>query len=227
MSVVTGLQAIRKRTADSGGNRKSVKYLTVPANKAVKVQFLQELDEGAENYDEDRGVGFLAVEHQHPDEDKWYRRALCTYETHGECVGCEKGLKQKQRLYINVLVVEGAIELDEENGEESLPVVRVLSQGVGPQTVVDDILDYAEEVGSVTQNLFSIKRKGRNWNNTSYTLTALPTTAEEEVPEDQEVYNLADITRNVPYSAQAEFFGYVVSDEVESEDAEEGEDAAW
>lgn len=213
MGIVKGLKKISahldaeeakfaNRSNADGEDRPKIKWFGLKDKEAVKVIFLQEMDEDSENYSEKNGLGFLAVEHA--PSDLFPRRATCTIEEEGACFGCEKhredykaGWKQKTKLYINVLV-------DPMNGEE--PYVAVLSQGNGPKSVTPHVIEQATEIGTITDKWFKIKRNGSGQTDTAYLLT--PLGAHDKNVEDYEVFDLDYAVRNVPYAMQeAHFFG--------------------
>ena len=211
MGIVKGLKKISQhldaeeakfanRNSD-GEDRPKIKWFGLKDKEAVKVIFLQEMDEDSENYSEKNGLGFLAVEHA--PSDLFPRRATCTIEEEGACFGCEKhredykaGWKQKTKLYINVLVDDGVNE----------PYVAVLSQGNGPKSVTPHVIEQATEIGTITDKWFKIKRNGSGQTDTAYLLT--PLGAHDKNVEDYEVFDLDYAVRNVPYAQQeAHFFG--------------------
>jgi len=193
-------QKFANRSGD-GEDRPKIKWFGLKDKEAVKVIFLQEMDEESENYSEKNGLGFLAVEHA--PSDLFPRRATCTIEEEGACFGCEKhredfkaGWKQKTKLYINVLVDDGVNE----------PYVAVLSQGNGPKSVTPHVIEQATEIGTITDKWFKIKRNGSGQTDTAYLLT--PLGQHDKNVEDYEVFDLDYAVRNVPYAQQeAHFFG--------------------
>lgn len=211
MGIVKGLKKISahldaeeakfaNRSSD-GEERQKIKWFKLNDKEAVKVIFLQEMDEDSANYSEKNGLGFLAVEHA--PNDLFPRKAICTIDEEGACLGCEKhredykaGWKQKTKLYINVLVDNGVDE----------PFVAVLSQGNGPKSVTPHVIEQATEIGTITDKWFKIKRNGSGQTDTSYLLT--PLGQHDKNLEDYEVFDLDQAVRHVPYSQQAaHFFG--------------------
>lgn len=204
MGIVKGLKAINahvdaEEAKYNGGDSDApkAKWFKLADKQAVKVIFLQELDEESDNFSEKNGLGFLAVEHQNP--KNFMRKAVCTLDDEGACFGCEKhkenwkaGWKQKTRLYVNVLVDPG-------NNEE--PYVAVLSQGNGPKSVTPSVIEQAGEIGTITDKWFKIKRTGAGQTDTSYLLT--PLGAHDKNVEDFELYDLEGVLRQVPYAEQA------------------------
>lgn len=204
MGFVKGIDAIRERVESSSkdySDSPRAKWLKLADNQSVKINFLQELDENSSAYSEKNGPAVIALEHSHPDD--YQKKALCTADE-GPCLGCEMnaanpkgGWYQKTRFYANALIT---------NGKED-PYVAVVSQGIGPKSITPMLLEVSTEYGSITENTFRIKRNGAGFNNTSYTLLALPGKPDIDV-ESYELYNLSEVaTRSVPYEEQAEFYG--------------------
>lgn len=190
MGIVRGLTNIQK-TVDAKGGKAN--WLSLKDGDSFKIRFLQELDESAENYTEEAGLGFLALMHRHP--DNFRKRAVCTADE-GACYGCERGWNQRQELYINVAVDTG----------DGVEEVKVLNQGVGKSSVAPWLLEYAGDAGSITDLPFRIKRTGSGMTDTQYTLTpagkALP-------PIDFSQYELFDLEKllnHVPYEEQRDFY---------------------
>lgn len=210
MSIVKGLKAIAN--ASSGGGA----YLRIKDGDNVPLWFLQELDEGSPNYNEKAGIGFVAVEHKHPDKDKFKLKALCTADE-GGCWPCEQGWSQKQNLYINVLA--------DYKGEEK---VYILTQGLGgSKTFVSWLLDFAGDAETITNQKFKFKRTGSGQYDTTYSL--MPSGAPDKEPRDPTQYDLFDLekvaVRHVPYEAQEQYFGG--APESPDEDEDEPTDRAW
>jgi hypothetical protein len=203
MGIIKGLKSINKHVdaeeakfAKRGdGDAPKATWFKLKDKEAVKVIFLQEMDEDSKNYSEKNGLGFLAVEHSNP--KNFRRKALCTIDEEGACYGCEEhskdwkaGWKPKTRLYINVLVDDGVNE----------PYVAVLSQGNGPKSVTPSVLEQATEIETITDKWFKIKRSGSGQTDTSYLLT--PLGQHDLNVEDYDVVDLDNVVRNVPYAEQ-------------------------
>lgn len=204
MAIVRGLKNINKHVeaeearfnrSSGDGDKVKAKWFSLKDGEAVKVIFLQEMDEESENYSEKNGLGFLAVEHNAP--HNFRRKAECTIEDEGACFACEEhrkdykaGWKQKTKLYINVLVDDGVNE----------PYPAILSQGNGPKSVTPSVIEQATEIGTITDKWFKIKRKGAGQTDTSYLLT--PLGKHDKNVEDYEVFDLNDAIRRVPYAQQ-------------------------
>ena len=212
MGIVKGLKGLNQvmdKPQSSGGDGTKARWVKLEDAESVKVRFLQELDPDSPTYNEKLGLGFIAVEHT-----KDYRRkALCTMEDQGKCYGCEQhrkdykaGWKGRSRLYINVLI---------DDGKED-PYVGILSQGSSGKTITPTLIEYAGEMGSITNLMWRIKRTGTK-TDTSYTIIPL---AKDETPFDGsslELYQLEDTAvRDMPYTDQEGFFAGEHSNEEES-----------
>lgn len=212
MGVIKGLKQIAdyNRAQDerraAAADRVKVTWVKLSDGDSIKIRFLQELDEDSPNYSEKNGVGFIAVEHSSPEDYK--RKAVCTSDQ-GGCYACDRvrsasdkdersGWKQRQKLYINVLV---------DNGKDE-PFVAVLSQGNGAKSITPGLIEFATDNVSITNRYFRIKRTGSGISDTSYTLT--PQDPRNDLPsvEDFEIFDLdASVVRTVPLAEQAEFYG--------------------
>ena len=204
MGLAKGLKelnkAIDKPTYTEGEGNKA-RWVKLEDGESVKIRFLQELDPDCPSYDEKNGLGFIASEHTNPKD--YRRKALCTMEDQGKCYGCEQhrkdykaGWKARARLYINVLVDDGKEE----------PYVAILSQGSSGKTVTPTLIEYAGEVGSISNLMWRIKRTGTK-TDTSYTIIPL---AKDEAKFDMssvELYELEKVAvRDMPYSEQDSFY---------------------
>lgn len=204
MGIVKGLKDLNKvmdKPQSTGGDGTKARWLKLEDSESVKIRFLQELDPDSPTYDEKHGLGFIAVEHTNPKD--YRRKALCSMEDQGKCYGCEQhrkdykaGWKGRSRLYINVLV---------DDGKED-PYVAILSQGSSGKTVTPTLIEYAGEMGSITNLMWRIKRSGTK-TDTSYTIIPL---AKDEAPFDASTIELYDLettaVRDLPYTEQESFF---------------------
>lgn len=169
------------------------------------VRFLQELDADGEGYDESRGLGFIAVEHQAPGPEGYKRRALCTLDAEGQCYACERhaanykeGWRQRQNLYINVLT--------EVNGEKK---VFVLARNAN-STFAESLIQEAVDEGSITNANYRITKTGSG-TTTNWLLKRLKGDPMDD--SGVEVFNLEETAlRDVAYDKQAEYYGSVYSD---------------
>lgn len=204
MGIVKGLKDLNKvmdRPQPTGGEGSKARWVKLEDAESVKIRFLQELDPDSPTYNEANGLGFIAVEHTNPKD--YRRKALCTMEDQGKCYGCEQhrkdykaGWKGRSRLYINVLVDDGKEE----------PFVAILSQGSSGKTVTPTLIEYAGEMGSITNLMWRIKRTGTK-TDTSYTIIPL---AKDETPFDYSAVELYELektaVRDMPYTEQDSFF---------------------
>jgi hypothetical protein len=202
MGIVKGLKDLNKtmdKSHDSDASK--ARWVKLADGESVKIRFLQELDPDSPNYNEKNGLGFIAVEHATPGQYK--RKALCSMDDQGKCYACEqhrkdykKGWKGKSRLYINVLVDDGKEE----------PYVAILSQGASGKAVTPTLIEYAGEMGSITDLVWRIKRSG-DGTETSYTIISL---AKDDKPFDSsglELYKLEEVAvRDLPYADQEAFY---------------------
>jgi len=204
MSIVKGLKDLNKaldKPAYSGGDENKGRWLKIEDGESVKIRFLQELDPDSPNYNDKLGCGFIALEHTNPKD--YRRKALCSMEDQGKCYGCENhrkepkaGWKARTRLYTNVLV---------DDGKED-PFVAILSQGTSGKTITPTLIEYAGEMGSITNLMWRIKRNGAK-TDTSYTIIPL---AKDEAPFDSSSFELFELekvaVRQVPYAEQDAFY---------------------
>lgn len=214
-AVITGLAAIKKFKAEQEAKaaereRPKAEWLSSVFPKktgdVLEGRFLQELDVDMENYDEARGVGFIAVEHQAPGPDGYKRRAKCTIDSEGQCYACERhkadykaGWKQRQNLYINFFAVV--------DGE---PKTFILSRNAN-STFANALVQEAIDEGSITNSMYRITKSGSG-TQTQWMLKRLP---KAELLDDSkaEVFDLAaSALRDVEYEKQAEYYGAVYSE---------------
>ena len=204
MGLVKGLKDLNKvmdKPTYSENDGTKARWLKIEDTESVKIRFLQELDPDSPSYNEKAGLGFIAVEHTNPKD--YRRKALCSMDDQGKCYGCEQhrkdykaGWKGRSRLYINVLV---------DDGKED-PYVAVLSQGSSGKTITPTLIEYAGEMGSISNLMWRIKRSGTK-TDTSYTIIPL---AKDEAAFDSsalELYELETVAiRDLPYTEQEAFF---------------------
>lgn len=220
MGLAKGLKeinkAIDKPAYQEGNDGEKGRWLKMDDGASVKIRFLQELDPDSPDYNDKNGLGFIANEHASP--ENFRRKALCSTDDQGKCYGCEQhrkdykaGWKAKPRLYINVLV---------DDGKED-PYVAILSQGASSKAITPTLIEYAGEMGSISNLMWRIKRTG-NGTDTSY--TAIPL-AKDEKPFDYssvELFNLEEVAvRDVPYADQEGFYKGNTSEHNEDEKKED------
>lgn len=198
MGIITGISKIQD-TFDSrnSGDRQKTVWFKLSDGQSALIRPLQELDESASGYDSDRGLGFLAVEHQNP--ANYRNKALCTIDD-GDCFACEMqnespktGWHQRLKLYVNVLVDDG----------RNAPYVAVLSQGNGAKSITPTLLEYAVDSGTITNRWFKVSRTGKDVSNTSYTIIARDPS---ELNFDGKLFDLSECVRDVEYSEQEEHY---------------------
>ena len=177
MTIVKGLKNINalvdKPKYDE--NSPKVRWLKLAVGQSAKIRFIEELDEDSAHYSADRGLALVVKEHTNPKDYK--RKGLCTNDDQGKCWGCEQhrkdykaGWKGRSRLYINVLV---------DDGKED-PYVAILSQGSSGKTIAPTLIEYAGEMGSISNLMWRMKRTGSK-TDTSYTIIPLQ---KDETPFD-------------------------------------------
>lgn len=204
MGLAKGLKQLNKaidKPSYSEGESSKGTWVKLEDGESVKIRFLQELDPDSPHYNEKNGLGFIANEHTNP--ENYRRKALCSMDDQGKCWGCEqhrkdykKGWKARARLYINVLV---------DNGKDE-PFVAILSQGASGKAITPTVIEYAGEMGSITNLMWRIKRSGKS-TDTSYTIIPLKA---DETPFDSSSLELFDLEkvaiRDLPYVEQEAFF---------------------
>ena len=204
MGIVKGLKGLNQvmdKPSYVEGDGTKARWAKLEDAESVKVRFLQELDPDSPMYNEKNGLGFIAVEHTNPKDYK--RKALCSMEDQGKCYGCEQhrkdykaGWKGRSRLYMNVLIDDGKEE----------PYVAILSQGSSGKTITPTLIEYAGEMGSITNLMWRVKRSGTK-TDTSYTIIPL---AKDEAPFDASGLELFELetaaVRDMPYTEQEAFF---------------------
>jgi len=204
MGIVKGLKDLNKaldKPQPTGGEGSKARWVKLEDGESVKIRFLQELDPDSPNYDDKIGLGFIAVEHTNPKD--YRRKALCSIEDQGKCWGCEQhrkdykaGWKGRSRLYINVLV---------DDGKED-PYVAILSQGSSGKTITPTLIEYAGEMGSITNLMWRIKRSGTK-TDTSYTIIPLSKDESKFDASSLELYKLEEVAvRDLQYAEQEAFF---------------------
>lgn len=202
MSVIKGLKNINalldKPKYDENSPR--LRWLKLADGQAVKIRFVEELDEDSANYSPDRGLALVVKEHTNP---KDYRlKAVDTMESEGRDWAEEMhrkdpkaGWRGRLRFYCNVLVDDGIEE----------PYIAIWSMGVSKQSSFNTIREYALETGSISNLTWKLKRNGQG-TETSYTL--IPS-----IP-DAEPFNWGDFTpfplesalKQIPYAEQEAFY---------------------
>lgn len=204
MGLAKGLKELNKaidKPSYSEGDGTKARWVKIEDGESIKIRFLQELDPDSSEYNEKNGLGFIANEHTNPAD--YRRKALCSMDDQGKCYGCEqhrkdykKGWKARARLYINVLV---------DDGKED-PYVAILSQGSSGKAITPTLIEYAGEVGSISNLMWRIKRTGKN-TDTSYTIIPLAKDESKFDSSSLELYDLEKVAvRDLPYVDQEAFY---------------------
>lgn len=203
MSVGSSLKKLTELVEQAGDyDRPKARWVKLNAKQTVSISFLNEIDEESPEYNATAGTLLVVSEHSNP--QNFRKKALCTKETEGECLGCEnakkypkKGWAAKSRLYSNVLV--------EGDGNEE-PYVAVLSQGIGDKSITPTLVSFANDAESITNIKFKLSRSGTG-TATGYTLVPRIGTVGADVS-GLELYDLnAACTISIPYAEQEEFYG--------------------
>ena len=190
MGVITGLSAIKEALGSRPSTFENVsdKELTrnIQKNTERTIRFVQELDESSSLYNEELGLGVVAVEYQHP--DLFWLRLADSSDTDGASWPAEQGWEQKISLYINVVDVDTG---------EVFYLQRSILGGLGQQ-----IVESASDRGSLTDGVWKIKKTGEGMKTRySLNLISLDTEPVSVNPED-----LIDFRKNVinevPYAEQ-------------------------
>jgi hypothetical protein len=204
MGLAKGLKELNKaidKPSYAEGDGTKARWVKIEDGESIKLRFLQELDPDSPEYREENGLGFIANEHTNPAD--YRRKALCSMDDQGKCYGCEqhrkdykKGWKGRPRLYVNVLVDDGKEE----------PYVAILSQGASGKAITPTLIEYAGEVGSISNLMWRIKRIGKN-TDTSYTIIPLAKDEEKFDTSSLELYDLEKVAvRDLPYVDQESFY---------------------
>jgi hypothetical protein len=202
MAIVKGLKninALVDRPKFEGTGSK-VRWFKIADGQAVKIRFIEELDEDSANYNEARGLALVVSEHTNPKDYK--RKAVDTMESEGRDWAEEMhrkdmkaGWRARLRFYCNVLVDDGI----------EAPYVAIWNMGVSKQSAFNTIREYALETGSISNLTWKVKRNGQG-TETSYTL--IPSTP-DSAPFDWaeiEPYPLEKALNKVPYAEQEAFY---------------------
>jgi hypothetical protein len=202
MSVVKGLANINalldKPKYDS--DKPKVRWLKLADGQAVKIRFIEELDEDSPSYSDDRGLAMVVKEHVNPKD--YRRRAVDTMDDEGRDWAEEMhrkdpkaGWRGRLRFYCNVLVDDGVED----------PYVAIWSMGVSKMSVFNTIREYAIETGSISGLTWKLKRAGQG-TETSYTL--IPSVPDSEPFDWSNVkpYPIEMALNKIPYAEQEAFY---------------------
>lgn len=202
MSVIKGLKDISaimdKPKYDESKPR--VRWLKLADGQAVKIRFIEELDEDSANYSADRGLAFVVKEHTNPKD--YRRKAVDTMDSEGRDWAEEMhrkdpkaGWRARLRFYCNVLVDDGIEE----------PYVAIWSMGVSKQSSFNTIREYALETGSISNVVWKLKRNGQG-TETSYTLIPSAPDAEPFDWSNVQPFPLEGALNNIPYAEQEAYY---------------------
>jgi hypothetical protein len=204
MSIIRGLKDINALLdrPKYDENSPKVRWLKLADGQAVKIRFIEELDEESANYSEERGLALVVREHSNPKDYK--RKALDTMETDGRDFAEEMyrkdpkgnaGWKAKLRFYCNVLVDDGI----------EAPYVAIWSMGVSKQSVFNTLREYALDTGSISSLTWKLKRNGQG-TETNYTLIPTIPDSEPFAWEGVTPFPLESALKKVPYAEQEAFY---------------------
>ena len=222
MAIVKGLKNITsvmdKSSGDSDGSK--ARWVKLADGESVKMRFLQELDPDSPDYNEKAGLGFIAAEHTNP--NNYRSKALCTSDDQGRCWACEQhrkdykaGWKARSRLYINVLV---------DDGKED-PYVAILSQGTSGKTITPTLIEYAGEMGSISNLTWRLKRSGTG-TSTEYVGISLGQDKEKFDAAKYELFDLEKVAvKEVAFDEQEKFYMFGESEEAAEGSSSEGTSA--
>jgi hypothetical protein len=202
MSVIKGLKNINalldKPKYENDGPR--VRWLKLADGQAVKIRFIEELDEDSANYDAERGLALVVKEHTNPKD--YRRKAVDTMDTEGRDWAEEMhrkdpkaGWRARLRFYCNVLVDDGIED----------PYVAIWSMGVSKQSSFNTIREYALETGSISNLTWKLKRNGQG-TETSYTLIPSAPDAEPFAWGEVKPFPLENALSKIPYAEQEAFY---------------------
>lgn len=190
MGVITGLSAIKEALGSRPSTFENVsdKELTrnIQKNTERTIRFVQELDESSSLYNEELGLGVVAVEYQHP--DLFWLRLADSSDTDGASWPAEQGWEQKISLYINVVDVDTG---------EVFYLQRSILGGLGQQ-----IVESASDRGSLTDGVWKIKKTGEGMK-TRYSLNLISLDTEPVAVNPEDLIDFRkNVINEVPYAEQ-------------------------
>ena len=202
MAIVKGLKNINALVDKPKfeGTGAKVRWFKIADGQAVKIRFIEELDEDSANYNEARGLALVVSEHTNPKDYK--RKAVDTMESEGRDWAEEMhrkdmkaGWRARLRFYCNVLVDDGI----------DAPYVAIWNMGISKQSSFNTIREYALETGSISNVVWKLKRNGQG-TETNYTL--IPSSPDKEPFDwkDIEPYPLESALKKIPYAEQEAFY---------------------
>jgi len=215
MGVITGLSAIKQAldSRPSSFENASDKELTrnIQKNSERTIRFVQELDESSPLYNEELGLGIVAVEHQHPDLF-WLRLADTSDE--GGSWPAEQGWEQKISLYVNVVDVDTG---------EVFYLSRSILGGLGQQ-----IVESASDRGTLTDGVWKIKKTGEGMK-TRYSLNLISIDSDPLKVKGSDLIDFrTSVIKEVPYNEQEQFVRNIERRVREKQsDVSDSESLAW
>lgn len=197
--------------------RPKLDYLALKDGQSALIQPLQEIDPNSPTYDETKGRAFMIYVHQSP--YNWKRRAQCTQESQGRCLGCEldgrdidpktkkpRAWYRRKAFFMNVVVH------DHTGDPSAANTVKVLSTS-GASPVVGGLLEFYKENGPLTEAVFKITRTGSGSQDTVYTLTPALRAEAKDLTDFEPQDTRAGGVVEIPYDRQAKFYEYVTKEE--------------
>jgi len=200
MSIVKGLKNINALLDKPKYEGAKVRWLKLADGQALKIRFVEELDEDSASYSENRGLALVVKEHTNPKD--YRRKAVDTMETDGRDSAEEMhrndpkaGWRARLRFYCNVLVDDGIED----------PYVAIWSMGVSKQSAFNTIREYALETGSISNLTWKLKRNGQG-TETSYTLIPSVPDTEPFAWSDVQPFPLESALNRVAYAEQEAYY---------------------
>lgn len=202
---IKSLKDIKKKAEEKQGFDGESPFLSLKDGDSAKIRFLQEFDNESPLYDERRGELIVVEEHVSPKDYKI--RGVCSLESEEKCWACEqiqaisddkvaKKWKPKMRFYANVIV----------RGTDGPDKVKILAQGFGDKNVGSDLINIAEEFGTLGHSDMKISRKGSGMNDTSYSLLPLAAKDMTKADKELELIDLSKFVKFVTYEDQSSFY---------------------
>lgn len=212
MGVLTGLRAFESEIDSTGGK---TRYFKPESGQAVKIQFLDDLDEGTPAVDAGAGIAILVKQHQAG--KNFMRRAQCTKDDEGRCYGCEQAVKHPQtgwgvtkRIYLNVLVDDGRNE----------PYVAVWNLATKRSPVWEALKEEYVDNGTIADSPWRVRRTGSG-TDTTYTIKKLE--GGSAVFEMYDRFDLTQIVSSVPYDQQEDHYNKTFDTDKSSADDDTAE----
>jgi hypothetical protein len=200
MSIVKGLKNINALLDKPKYEGAKVRWLKLADGQALKIRFVEELDEDSASYSEGRGLALVVKEHTNPKD--YRRKAVDTIETEGRDWAEEMhrkdpkaGWRARLRFYCNVLVDDGIEE----------PYVAIWSMGVSKQSAFNTIREYALDTGSISNLTWKLKRNGQG-TETSYTLIPSVPDTEPFAWNEIQPFPLESALNRVAYAEQEAYY---------------------